>query len=828
MDICLKFGKYRGRSLEYLYANDRQYLDWMVSDDYTDLRWKAIVRNFLIDKINGNVEYIPSITARKTDIKQYGIDITQYVNLDETIIINACIKWISIGQTVIRNTIDSLKKISNTTNVNQIFFNISNIHLGLIDYNAEDLYKCADKNVLHKITLFWHYGIRNNDFKDELNKDPIKDLFVTVTDKIRVNRLKRGILLDSKITESEFSNILRSVVTDPGGPYEIKQQNHPFYLTKYRTQLLLLDLNDRQMKSLLKCDKIFQSLEYPRNDDVEICYYKFLLNPYTFYNVPLDKCDKVITISGRDLRDFKFERSLGSVSHFIKKTVKDDLWTACPQSELCGFAWLNDVELKKVLVKDYGLVIVGDKYYLHENYVKEELVARILGRNANLIARTTDIDLDQYDVSPLLTEEQRNAIISALTYGISFITGLAGTGKSKMITSLVQCLNADNKTYQICCPTGKASGRVKKEFKVPPTMDVYDVFSGTQTIDCIRTIHSLIYGLGDTIPYPNFIIVDEASMVSIPLMYELLKRFEHQTTNFVFIGDYNQLPPMEYGRPFEELVLSGLMKCNQLTKNLRTVNGNDDPIIVNANNIVRLKGYRHQEADNFTVIPETVGFVQNLIQTHGITLDNFGDHKFITPTNASMYTLNKELAFRLNPNNYSINIQVQYKKGENLLTEQLRFSVGDPIICLKNDNYKLYPDRMAEIKIYNGTEGVIKSFNIGDGVAEIVMTFGAIDIVVPLDNVDKNIYEVQNFMLSYCITVHKAQGSEWGSVYYYVNSKPTQKFGNKRMAYTSVTRARKMCTVIESSPGLFDLSANTLISPHYGGLVDQVRQYIHK
>jgi exodeoxyribonuclease V alpha subunit len=102
------------------------------------------------------------------------------------------------------------------------------------------------------------------------------------------------------------------------------------------------------------------------------------------------------------------------------------------------------------------------------------------------------------------------------------------------------------------------------------------------------------------------------------------------------------------------------------------------------------------------------------------------------------------------------------------------------------------------------------------------MTFGGENVIVPV-KLFKNAYTIKNFMLAYCITVHKAQGSEWDNIYYYISGHNSPKFLNKRMIYTAITRARKICTIIETTDGLFERCANTQIQEHYGGLEEQLK-----
>ena len=81
---------------------------------------------------------------------------------------------------------------------------------------------------------------------------------------------------------------------------------------------------------------------------------------------------------------------------------------------------------------------------------------------------------------------------------------------------------------------------------------------------------------------------------------------------------------------------------------------------------------------------------------------------------------------------------------------------------------------------------------------------------------------IKHMLLSYCITVHKSQGSQWPNVYYYNNSNPSANFNNKRLKYTAITRAQEKCTIIDIS-NTFVLCCRQGINMHYGGLIERLR-----
>jgi exodeoxyribonuclease V alpha subunit len=317
-------------------------------------------------------------------------------------------------------------------------------------------------------------------------------------------------------------------------------------------------------------------------------------------------------------------------------------------------------------------------------------------------------------------------------------------------------------------------------------------------------------------------------MVSLSLFAHLLRLFRNQAITLIMLGDINQLPPLKYGRPFEDIINSGLVHIHTLTKNLRVIGEYDDPIIVNSTNIVRAPIYTVQPADNFVIINNRQpDYIRHIIQTNNITLDNIKDHKFITAINDDAIELNRILSSLLNnrsalpmaslagPRRESRNISCLTNRKDihgNKITVEMRYSIGDPVIFTKNHVYK---------HVSNGCEGIISGF--ADG--HIIVEANGCDIRIPLEPMRNrsDVFFIKHMLLAYCITVYKSQGSQWDNVYYYIKGSPNKKFLNKRLTYTAITRASKKCTIMEEEFNLFTLCCRQEIGVHYGGLLNRIK-----
>jgi exodeoxyribonuclease V alpha subunit len=325
------------------------------------------------------------------------------------------------------------------------------------------------------------------------------------------------------------------------------------------------------------------------------------------------------------------------------------------------------------------------------------------------------------------------------------------------------------------------------------------------------------------------------------------------------LGDINQLPPIKYGRPFEDMINSGQFETIKLTKNFRVKNGHDDPIIINSNNIINSMFYTVSPAENFILLNTKEESFENdirmLIRHKGITVQNASHHKFITNTNDNNTKLNKIISEEIGNKIHKKAISCWMKDKK--IT--MNYGIGDPVVFTKNNTYP---------GTFNGDQGVITGFSKEylivslNGIKEEVIEdhennkkkkkidLSNIRIRLYRDRdskcsgscsctgIIKNsciqgckcvctcFYSVKNLLLAYSITVHKSQGSEYPSVYFYVDGAANKGFNNKRLSYTAITRAKEECMVIEGNVGLFECCSREAQSVHFGNLDQRIARII--
>ena len=161
-----------------------------------------------------------------------------------------------------------------------------------------------------------------------------------------------------------------------------------------------------------------------------------------------------------------------------------------------------------------------------------------------------------------LTEQQQQAIRSALRNGLSVVTGGPGTGKSTLIRALLATASGEDLRVELCAPTGRAARRMTQ-------------LAGAA--EPAATVHRLVEWdpienrPGRDAEHPldaDLVVCDEASMLNLQTIEMLLDALA-PTTGLVLVGDVDQLPPIGAGKPFADLIDSGAAPVVRLTRIFR-------------------------------------------------------------------------------------------------------------------------------------------------------------------------------------------------------------------------------------------------------------------
>ncbi len=325
----------------------------------------------------------------------------------------------------------------------------------------------------------------------------------------------------------------------------------------------------------------------------------------------------------------------------------------------------------------------------------------------------------QLDIT--LAPAQRQAVELALKAGALVITGGPGTGKTTILRFVITLLEEMGTEYALCAPTGRAAKRM-----------------GEATGRDASTIHRLLeysYGEGgfgrnaENTLLADVVIVDEMSMVDVPLMAALLRALA-PGTRLIMVGDSDQLPSVGPGNVLRDMVDSGQIPVVRLTEIFRQ--SGRSAIVTNAHRINEgqmpiLEGL---EDFGFEPMEEQETVIRRLIALNSGKAAKLGaqeplqDIQVLAPMKKGplgVYNLNKRLQEALNP--------PAHKKKERKYGDVV-FREGDKVMQIKND-YRLawtrslphQPPEMGE-GVYNGDLGTIMSIDLYEQTLEVLFDDG--------------------------------------------------------------------------------------------------------
>ncbi|SNX53134.1 ATP-dependent RecD-like DNA helicase [Thermoanaerobacterium sp. RBIITD] len=410
-----------------------------------------------------------------------------------------------------------------------------------------------------------------------------------------------------------------------------------------------------------------------------------------------------------------------------------------------------------------------------------------------------------------LAENQKIAVEESIKNSILIITGGPGTGKTTIINFIIKLFKKFGKSVALAAPTGRAAKRMSEA-------------TGYEA----KTIHRLLeysysdeegrgFGKDDKDPITeDVIIIDEASMIDILLMNALLKAIP-LSSRLILVGDVDQLPSVGAGNVLRDIIDSGLVKVIRLKEIFRQ--GKESLIVVNAHKINNgeYPTFNDKENDFFFINANSQEDILKIIldlnkrrlpDAYGF--DPMSDIQVLSPMRKGLIgvvNLNNELQKCLNPPKKGLNEKPM---------KDFIFRVGDRVMQIKN-NYKMKwvkGDEKGE-GVFNGDMGVIESI---DNDAQELNVYFDDDKYVKYDFSD-----IDELNLSYCVTVHKSQGSEFPAVIMPMSFGPPMLL-TRNLLYTAVTRAKKLVVIVGQEKYLKHMVDNNLISKRYSGLLPKLRK----
>lgn len=396
---------------------------------------------------------------------------------------------------------------------------------------------------------------------------------------------------------------------------------------------------------------------------------------------------------------------------------------------------------------------------------------------------------------PSLTGEQRAALQEALESGVLVVTGGPGTGKTTTIRALLTLFLALGQKVVLAAPTGRAAKRITEA-------------TGREAL----TLHRLLeysfqegegFGFQRNEGNPvkaDVVIVDEASMVDLLLMFHLLKALP-EGCRLIAVGDVDQLPSVGAGNVLRDIIASGAVPCRRLQNIFRQAR--ESMIVVNAHRVNQgqMPLGNDQKKDFFFITEEDPHRAADLVvKLCRERLPRFGpydplkDIQVLAPmrrTAAGVDQLNLLLQEALNP---------PAPGKDELKGRGFTFRLGDRVMQIRNNYQK---------EVFNGDIGTVTAIDQEEG--ELVVTYPDLPSPRP---VTYEFSETEELVPSYAVSVHKSQGSEYPVIVMPVLMQHYPLL-QRNLLYTGITRARRLAVLIGSKKAVAMAVRNNRVTERF-------------
>lgn len=456
------------------------------------------------------------------------------------------------------------------------------------------------------------------------------------------------------------------------------------------------------------------------------------------------------------------------------------------------------------LVYNNELMCYNDMVYRAWTAVAEIILAKHIVKRLSTVVQhkyadlNTELDTVESNLGLKLAIEQRNAVKTALTNGLSIITGGPGTGKTMIQRAILDIYRRQNPDKKICCcaPTGRAARRMTQAAGF-----------GASTIHRALGLMADEDGAYDEPKEldADLLLVDEVSMLDVYLAGSLLGAVK-KGAQVVFIGDADQLPSVGPGAVLSEMIASECVPVIRLDKVFRQSSGSR--IATNAK-LIRHGNLGLEYGDDFCFIdsPDITESAELLVELflretekHGV--DNVALlSPFRQKTETGVNALNTYLQSKINPPASTKN---EVECGKRL------FRVGDKVMQTKNHEDVNNGDigYVTEIFGYGNDKTLYVDF--GDG---RIKEYEGSD----LDRLD----------LGYASTVHKSQGSEYKSVIINLQSAHSVML-TRPLIYTAITRGKERVIIVGERRALCTAIKRTDTEKRGTCLAERIKENIKK
>lgn len=482
---------------------------------------------------------------------------------------------------------------------------------------------------------------------------------------------------------------------------------------------------------------------------------------------------------------------------------------------------VDNLEVDRKLIIREGEVYTRTFYKMEER--SADMLLQLCHRDAISESELeTDIARVEQDEEIQLDEKQRLAVETAAENGIMVLTGGPGTGKTTTIRAIISYFENQNLDIMLAAPTGRATKRMSETtgYEAKTIHRLLEVSGGMMDDGELPGENHSMFAKNQENPLEaDVFIIDEVSMVDIPLFYALLKAIP-EGAKLILVGDVNQLPSVGPGNVLRDIIQSEKIPVVVLDKIFRQASESD--IVVNAHKINNgEKVVLDNQSKDFFFLKRSRGDIITSVMLSVIMkklppyvgVDPM-EIQVLTPTRKGILgvdSLNQILQEHLNPpDGHKIEIQ----SGDRIFRE------GDKVMQIKN-NYQMeweVPGKYnipvdSGLGVFNGDTGYIKRIDSFAKLLVVEYDEGRC-VKYPLNGLDE-------LELAYAITIHKSQGSEYPAIVIPLLQGPV-KLMNRNLLYTAVTRAKKCVMLIGDEQVFQNMISNTTEQRRYSGLRDRI------
>lgn len=436
---------------------------------------------------------------------------------------------------------------------------------------------------------------------------------------------------------------------------------------------------------------------------------------------------------------------------------------------------LQKEEVIQTTLEDIECIFLSGLYYAEKSIAEKLLTLQSFPLPWPSIDASSAIQWVQEKTSLTLSNSQKQAIEKALTSKVLIITGGPGVGKTTLVNSLLKILQAKKLEIALCAPTGRAAKRLSES-------------TGYEA----KTIHRLLemnpaqgkFARNEDYTLKcDVLVVDEVSMVDVLLMYALLRAVPPKAALFL-VGDVDQLPSVGPGQILADLITSKSFPVIELTEVFRqatqskiitTAHAINQGFMPNLTPSSQASDFYFVDAqDSETALLKILKLVKERIPQK-FNYTPFSDIQVLCPMSRGIIgtrTLNIELQKVLNP-----------PDEESIQRFGWHYSVSDKVMQIENNYQK---------EIYNGDIGFIKHINKEE--SELIISFDGKDVLYDFGELDE-------IVLAYATTIHKAQGSEYPVVIIPLMMQHYTML-KRNLIYTGITRGKRLVILVGQKKAL--------------------------